>query len=368
MLVGKPDDRTFGLGIAATDQDIGVFTRRTATDADPARLELYAHSGSINWSAVGSALASDGNSAGVDYLHNCYSVAISGSNLVLGQPLTSYVEDEEGSANIYRKDEQGWDISAVVTPPDGEKGGEFGCKVAISGETVAISAPFVGNGRVYVADRNGGDWHISQTLSVSDPDASCVGCGLAISGDTIVIGAPGYSWHDATDTSHQGAFVFRRIAGSWLEIATIHAPDQEIGDDFAESVAISGQTIAIGAPMKNGFGAFYVFEEYVGVWSMRSEYVETTPVEHSALGLTLAMDGDRLVVDEEGRRRAILFQHQYESWVPRNQFFLDTMSSIDTFGFALAIVGQTILIGSPNEESGKVYIFRDDEIFSGRFD
>ena len=367
-LTAQSGDRTFGLGVAAMGDDIGVFTREYSADGDPARLELFTRSSPSFWTLVGSAPTTDGDSPATDYLHYCYSVAISGSNLILGQPLASYFVDGEGSANIYRKSEQGWDISAVVTPPHGTKDEEFGCKVAVSGDTVAISAPFAGNGLVYVADYDGAVWSITQTLSVSDPEASCVGCGLAISGDTIVVGAPGYTKHGVTDIKHQAAFVFRRSAGSWRESGAIRAPDQEIDDDFAESVAVSGKTIAIGAPMKNGVGAFYVFEESGDSWSIRSEFIETAPVAQSALGLTLAIDGDRLLVSERGRQQAILFERQEDNWRPRNSFFVDSMVPIDNFGFALAVSGRTVVIGSPNDSSGQVYIFRDDQLFSSDFD
>jgi hypothetical protein len=82
---------------------------------------------------------------------------------------------------------------------------------------------------------------------------------VAISGDTIVVGA---SWEDSSQTTitngptasadnsatNAGAvYVFRRTGTTWAQEAYLKAPNAEAQDLFGDSVAISGDTIVVGA-------------------------------------------------------------------------------------------------------------------------
>jgi len=56
------------------------------------------------------------------------------------------------------------------------------------------------------------------------------------------------------------AYVFKRQGGSWVETQKLTASDGAAGDQFGFSVAVSGATIVVGAPIDNvGQGSAYVF-------------------------------------------------------------------------------------------------------------
>ncbi len=84
------------------------------------------------------------------------------------------------------------------------------------------------------------------------------GRSVAISGDTIVVGAPredssatGVNGNQANNAAlvSGAAYVFVRSgAGLWSQQAYLKASNTEAGDDFGRSVAISGDTIVVGAP------------------------------------------------------------------------------------------------------------------------
>jgi FG-GAP repeat len=87
-----------------------------------------------------------------------------------------------------------------------------------------------------------------QKLEASDaasPDQ--FGTSVAISGETVVVGAPvagGYAG---------SAYVFVRSGGVWSQQQKLAASDAAAGDQFGNSVAISGETVVVGAPVAGGY-------------------------------------------------------------------------------------------------------------------
>ncbi len=93
---------------------------------------------------------------------------------------------------------------------------------------------------------------------------------MSISGDTAVIGA---YLEDGGRSNRGAAYVFERNEGgigNWGQVIQLTASDTEDEDRFGYSVAISGDTIIVGAHGKDGAGgsdrgATYIFPlgEYV---------------------------------------------------------------------------------------------------------
>ncbi len=114
---------------------------------------------------------------------------------------------------------------------------------------------------------------------------------VALSGDTLAVGAAleqsaatGIN-DDQSDNSADNAgaaYVFTRTAGVWSQQAYIKASNTDAEDEFGWSVALSGDTLAVGAQFEDGnatginddqsdnsaadSGAVYVFTRNAGVW------------------------------------------------------------------------------------------------------
>src|SRR5881628_1052440 len=71
-----------------------------------------------------------------------------------------------------------------------------------------------------------------------------VGYAVAIDGDTAVIGAP---LDSAANASAGAAYVFVRHGETWTEQAKLTASDAGFSAEFGNAVAISGNTIVVGA-------------------------------------------------------------------------------------------------------------------------
>ncbi len=81
------------------------------------------------------------------------------------------------------------------------------------------------------------------------------GYSVALSGDTLAVGAYG-------EDSYSGAvYVFTRDGSDWTQEAYLKASNAESMNIFGGSVALSGDTLAVGTPYEDDeSGAVYVFE------------------------------------------------------------------------------------------------------------
>jgi uncharacterized protein (DUF2345 family) len=201
---------------------------------------------------------------------------------------------------------------AKLTASDGAANDLLGYSVAISGDTVAAGAPraMVGSnsyqGAAYVFVKPGGGWASTSTfhakLTASDGAGyDFFGTSVAISGDTVVVGAP-----DATIGSalYQGAaYVFVKPVAGWASTssfdAKLAASDGAVSDTFGTSVAISGGTIVAAAPGSNSSqGAAYVFVEPGTGWASTSTFdakLTASDASNDQLGYSVAISGDTVV-------------------------------------------------------------------------
>ena len=90
-------------------------------------------------------------------------------------------------------------------------------------------------------------------LTPADPaNNEYFGDALAVSGSTVVVGAPGVG--DAVGGRAGAAYVFQEPAGGWsgtiTQSAGLTPPSGAEIDELGGSVAVSGNTVAVGAPLE----------------------------------------------------------------------------------------------------------------------
>ena len=159
--------------------------------------------------------------------------------------------------------------------------GNLGTSVAISGDTIVASAPFALPAAVYVFVKPASGWASTSAFSAKLTALGGVvddgfGTSVAISGDTVVVGA---SQQNIGSTG--AAYVFVKPASGWASTsafsAKLTASGGLAGDAFGGSVAIDGDKLVVGAPdAKVGGnaeqGAIYVFEKPVSGWASTSAF------------------------------------------------------------------------------------------------
>ncbi len=204
---------------------------------------------------------------------------------------------------------------------------------------------------------------------------------LAISGDTMVVSAR-EEFSDATGVNgNQGdnsaaysgaAYVFVRNGTSWSQQAYLKASNTDGGDLFGWSVAISGDTIVVGAQGEasiatgvNGdqsdntfqyIGAAYVFTRTGTQWSQQAYLkASNTTATNAAFGYSVAIDDDTLVVgannSEQGTGSAYVFARSGTTWSQQAYLKGSNTESLDIFGQSVAIYGDTLVIGAYREDS-----------------
>ena len=107
------------------------------------------------------------------------------------------------------------------------------------------------SGAVYVFNRKGAVWsqraYVKPAKMDTSDDSDEFGKSVALSGDgnTLAVGAVGQSSVGGT------VYVFKRAGANWAQQAYLKPSNTDAGDDFGWSVAISGDTIVVGAPFED---------------------------------------------------------------------------------------------------------------------
>lgn len=127
------------------------------------------------------------------------------------------------------------------------------------------------------------------------------------------------------------------------------------GDRFGHAVALSANTLAVGAPGK-GSGAVTVFERVGGLWQFAAELSASGLDDDAEFGFALALQADRLLVGAPGHRlgtpwkRGVAFVFERGGAGAWNQTAMLQSAAVgdhNAFGTALALDGDRAAIGAP---------------------
>jgi hypothetical protein len=312
-----------------------------------------------------------------------YSVALSKDTAVVG---AFRVDDNKrgkdvGAAYVFIRSNNAWIQQAKLMAADGEAGDTFGGKVAILGDTAVVGAIRDGDkvkgkdsGSAYVFIRTGSHWSQQAKLTAIDTSAGdSFGQSIGISGDTLVLGAPHDDEHGKSSGS---AYIFTRKGETWRQQAKITAQDGTAGDVFGISIAISGDTILVGADLneEKGFnaGAAYVFTRSGGNWTQQAKLTANDGAEGDLFGVRVALeedtalisarrDDDKIMGVDSGS--AYIFTRVGATWSQQAKLTAPDGAKDDRFGRSVALSGDNALIGAmfqdeQGENSGSAYLFK----------
>jgi hypothetical protein len=124
------------------------------------------------------------------------------------------------------------------------------------------------------------------------------GAEVAISGDTVVVGAP-YADDQGFDSGAAYIFQYDPVGQDWVQAARLTASDAGPSHQFGTDVAIQGDTVVVGAPISIPGGAVYVFyrdQGGPGAWGQVARVKGLDTSWNDYFGFSLGLDGDTLVV------------------------------------------------------------------------
>jgi len=148
-------------------------------------------------------------------------------------------------------------------------GAVFGTSVCQDADTALIGAAqdrvgSVPAGAVYVFRRGGTNWTETARLVSGSPSRyGGFGRSVTLEGDRAVVGADGDSVFEGNRNGE--AWVFERTGTAWNRIERLVASDGGDGDQFGKSVALSGDTILIGAEDHSHSGQLEAGAAYVNI-------------------------------------------------------------------------------------------------------
>jgi nucleoside-specific outer membrane channel protein Tsx len=316
------------------------------------RAYVFKKTGTV-WNQVAELKGSD--TVAGDYLG--YSVAISGTTIAVCAPGHS---KDAGQEYMFTNTASGWKQAAELKGSDTVAADYFGYSVAISGTTAVVGSPGYAKtaGRVYVFTKTGTAWKQAAELKGSDTVAdSGFGFSVAVSGTTAVVGAPIY-------TKNAGrAYVFINTAGGWKQVAELKGSDTVGDDGFGISVAISGTTALVGADgHAKEAGRAYVFTNTAGGWEQAAELKGSDTVAGDGFGISVVMSGSTAIAGapdhakESGR--AYVFTNTAGGWKQATELKGSDTVAADGFGVSVAISGTNAVVGAPDRatDAGRAYV------------
>lgn len=368
------------------------------------------------------------------------SVAISGDTMVVGVPNESSSQTTitngatassdnsasgAGAVYVYVRSGSTWTQQAYIKAGNAAAGDNFGQAVAIDTDTIVVGAPAedgsstgiftsaqtargsTSSGAVYIYKRTGTSWALEAYVKASNAGSSdTFGSAVAISANTVVVGSPNES-SNATGTATTAssnnslagagaAYVYVRSGTTWtlqsyLKPATAHAVA------FGTSVAISTDTIAVGAPLdsssrttitngtggsnntsKASAGAVYAFLRSGTTWTQQAYLKPTNTHAGDKLGSSVAISGDLIVAgapyeasnaqgpsatastdaSNTASGAAYVFSRSSTTWSLQSYLKAANSGSGDHFGTSVGIDGSLIVVGSPDENASDTSVIQ----------
>ena len=324
-----------------------------------------------------------------------------------------------GAAYVFTRSGTTWTQQAYLKASNPGAYDRFGWGVAASGDTVVVGAfgedsssssvNIIPNeaapdaGAAYVFVRSGSTWTQQAYLKAANPGAGDeFGWRVAASGNTVVVGARGEdsssSGVNATPndaaSAAGAAYVFTGRNGLWTQQAYLKASNPEAGDEFGTIVAVSGDTIVVGAHYEDSStsevnaipnerapqaGAAYVFRRLLNAagrpfWTQEAYLKASNAGVSDMFGSSVAIDGTTIVVGASGeyssssgvncvpneaavyagaayvfRRGLTLGGRPF--WTQEAYLKASNPGAEDRFGWNVAVSGTTVIIGAQGEDS-----------------
>ena len=281
------------------------------------------------------------------------------------------------------------DSEQLILPADPESNDEFAWSLGLGGDLLISGAPLAddnggSSGVAYLFRWDGGTWgQIAKLVAEDGAEGDWFGKSAAVSGNTAVVGAnldDGPLRGEFFDDDTGSVYVFdRRIIGDgeiWRQTAKLRAPEQLEWAEFGFAVEIDGDTLAVAAyhdPTRHvDGGAVYVFARSDEEWLLEARLFPADGAAADEFGTAIALQGDTLIVGspgDDGRGTnagaAIVYRRVAGTWERESVLRAPDGVEFDAFGFSVGLAGDSAIVGAPfhdggNLEGGGAYLFQRD--------
>lgn len=278
------------------------------------------------------------------------SAAISDSLAVVGAWSKSH---NKGAAYIFKMNPNGkWTQMAQLAPTDLQEEDDFGASVAISGDTVFVSAPGQDGDRgvVYVfRKQTNNTWtQLTKITAIGGASGDYFGSSIAVANNYLAIGA----------TDYETVYIYKKDnTGNWIYEDEVF--DGSIGSYFGQSVSLSGNTLVVGAVDEADAGAIFVYErDNSGNWELKDRLAPNNLDLGAGFGFATGISGNTIVASGfvlmSGKSVVQVYEKDLAgNWLEKTRLTSEDLADDAGLGFSVAIHNNTIVLGGPGNVVGK---------------
>lgn len=171
-------------------------------------------------------------------------------------------------------------------------------------------------------------WKLESYLKAPNAEiADVFGTSLALSDQTLVVGATGEDGNNNSFSNSGAAYVYRYLDNQWVFDGYLKAPNVGSLDAFGISVGVSGNTVVVGAPNEDNS--------------------QTTITHGSSISE---------IFTSSNSGAAYVFVREEEGWIPQAYLRAPNQGAEDQFGGSVAVSGDRIVVGASRESSSETTI------------
>ena len=262
-----------------------------------------------------------------------------------------------GAVYIYERVGGFWTLTQILTAADAGQSHRFGEAVDLDGDVIIIGArdlcPGGSDGcrAAYIFRRSGSLWVQEQKLALGE---SLGRNSVAVSGNTAIVGIP---WRSCSTGGQIILYcgvtqVFRFNGVSWVQQQTLAVSPPTFGAYFGTSISIESDRLAVGAPGYGQSGAVFVYR-LSGSWML--EQVLTGTSVNGLIGSVVVLKGNLILTGSsyedcllgEDCGSAFIFRRTGSNWALEDRLTALDESPDTGFGFSLALTSEYAIVGAP---------------------
>lgn len=296
----------------------------------------------------------------IDYIIS--DLDISENRVAIGSPEEG---DDIESVYVYEEDSSGeWNLVQRIKSPH-RPGTRFGSSVDIDRDLMVVVAPNSGDngeGSAFVYRRDENEWILEEELSPDNSISDEFGGSVSVKGDMFAVGDRNYG--DNNGFNNEGAatlYLYNSSVNSWkaIEGPSTNGVDCD-GEIGTEVVLMEDNGLMIGCGEEN-FGAgsifYYRMSDVGGEYIFQQKITASDKVRNDNFGWDIGVDGNVMVVGTSMSTdgKAYIFRRDDKDWEEVAIIYAPQGSSY--FGEEVAILGNEVLVASRKN----VYLYSLDE-------